>query len=76
MTPEQPMEPARDPIETLRAGAAFLRYYLANNTAHVSVHNARGGIVNSYTAVQIPDWAVKQRLDDIDASIERFGGKQ
>jgi hypothetical protein len=74
MTPEQPMEPARDPIETLRADAAFLRHYLESSIATVHVRNARGGITNSYTAVQIPDWAVKQRLDDIDASIARFSG--
>jgi hypothetical protein len=72
MNPE--LEPARDPIETLRADAAFLRRYLESNVVTVYTCNKLGGITNSCAAVQIPDWAVKQRLDDIDASIARFGG--
>ena len=68
------MEPARDPIETLRSDAAFLRHYLANYIVSVQTKDERGHVVNSFAAVQIPDWAVKQRLDDIDASIEKFAG--
>jgi hypothetical protein len=43
---------------------------LANYIVSVQVKNEHGYVVNSFAAVQIPDWAVKQRLDDIDAAIQ------
>jgi hypothetical protein len=61
-----------DPIDTLRSDAAFLRNYLANYVVYVPVKDERGHVVNGFAAVQIPDWAVRQRLEDIDAAIEKF----
>jgi len=46
-----------------------LRHYWEHFTVHVPVKDERGYVVNSFAAVQIPDWAVRQRLDDIDAAI-------
>lgn len=61
--------PGPEQFETLRADAAFLRHYLEHYIVHVQVKDERGYVVNSFAAVQIPDWAVKQRLEDIDAAI-------
>ena len=64
---------APDQHETLRTDAAFLRHYLANYIVSVVTRDERGYPTNSFAAVQIPDWAVKQRLDDIDAAIAKAG---
>jgi hypothetical protein len=63
------------PLRTLRSDAAFLRHYLTHYTVSVSTRDERGYIMNSFTAIQIPDWAVKQRLDDIDAAIKLLEDK-
>ena len=68
------MEDARDVIETLRSDAAFLRHYLNYHVVGVQTKDERGYVINSFAAVQIPDWAVKQRLDDIDAAIAKAQG--
>lgn len=77
ITPEQ-MEPARPAVEGLRAMAAFLRLYMEHFTVHVQgVDRAPGGHHPSgFAAVQIPDWAVKQRLADIDATLALSGYEQ
>lgn len=69
------MEPARPALETLRSDAAFLRHYLGSNVVSVPVEDYQGRIVNRFEAVRIPVWAVRQRLDDIDAAIAD-GGKE
>lgn len=55
--------------ETLRSDAAFLRHYLANYIVSVQTKDERGYVVNGFAAAQIPDWAIRQRLDDIDAAL-------
>ena len=65
---------APEQLETLRSDAAFLRHYLANYVVHVATKDERGHVVNGFAAVQIPDWAVKQRLDDIHAAIAKAEG--
>jgi len=68
-------ESESDPLNTLCADADFLRHYLANYVVSVQTKDERGYVVNSFAAVQIPDWAVKQRLDDIDAAIAELRAK-
>lgn len=55
--------------ETLRSDALFLRHYLENYIVSVQTKDERGYVVNSFAALQIPDWAVKQRIDDIDFAL-------
>ncbi len=71
----EPLEAARSPIETLRADASFLRHYLQYSVVSVAVRDNMGNVVNTFAAVQIPDWAVRQRLDDIDAAIAAEAGR-
>ena len=73
---EEQLEAARHPLETLKSDAQFLRHYLEHYVVSVPVTDRNGNVVNRFAAVQIPDWAVKQRLDDIEASIEAEEGRQ
>lgn len=68
-TPIQP-ELAGEMFAELREVAAWLRFYLPQ-TVHVPVVDERGYTVNSYAAVRIPDWAVKQRLAELDELIAK-----
>lgn len=55
-------------VEALRADALFLRRFL--ELLHsVPVADERGHIVNSFAAALVPDWELKQRLEDIDAAL-------
>lgn len=56
-------------LQTLRSDAAFLRHYLENYTVSVQTKDERGYVVNGFMAAQIPTWAVRQRLEDIDHAI-------
>ena len=60
---------APDQNETLRAEAAFLRRHL-ERLIHVSVEGG-GQIVNGFAAAQIPDWEMRQRLDDIETVLAK-----
>ncbi|HET9320023.1 MAG TPA: hypothetical protein VFO27_09610 [Bryobacteraceae bacterium] len=55
-------------LETLRSDAGFLRRFL-EQLKHVPVKDERGYVVNSYAAALIPDWEMRQRLDDICAAL-------
>lgn len=45
------------------------------NCVHVATKDERGHIVNGFAAIQIPDWEVKQRLDEIAAALAGSEGK-
>src|SRR3972149_8992601 len=54
-------------LEALQGQAAFLRRFLEKLTNH-SVFGA-GQIINGYAAAEIPEWELRQRLDDCVAAI-------
>ena len=56
-----------------REMAAWLRHYLEHYRVGVQTKDERGYVTNSFGAVQIPDWAVRQKLDllDEEATTER-----
>jgi hypothetical protein len=71
------IEAAPDLAEALRADSAFLRQYLLTKLVYTPDSDASGH-PHGYSVVQIPDWAVKQRLDDIDAALAKaaVGGNE
>jgi len=54
--------------EALHSDALFLRRFLEKLTHH-SVTGLHGQVVNGYAAAEIPEWEMRQRLDDIEAAI-------
>lgn len=68
-------EQAATPLETLSSIALFFRRHLERRIS-VPVTDEKGHTVNRYAAVQIPDWEMRQRLDDIDASIAAAKGEK
>lgn len=65
---------APEMAEALRSEALFLRRFLEKLTHH-SVTGANGQIVNGYAAAEVPDWEMRQRLDDIEAAIAKAEGR-
>lgn len=66
---------APDLYETLHSEALFLRRFL-EQLVHVPVKDERGYIVNGFAAEQIPDWEIRQRLDDIEAALAKARGEE
>ncbi len=62
-------------LDALRSDALFLRRFL-DQLVSVPVMNERGQIINRFAAAQIPDWAIRQQLEDIDSAIAEFRGAQ
>ncbi len=59
-----------DLVEALASEAGFLRRFLEKLTHH-SVTGDQGQIVNGYAAAEIPEWEMRQRLDDIEAALAK-----
>lgn len=57
-------------LETLRSDRLFLKRYL-DQLVHISTRDDKGNIVNGFAAAQIPDWTLRQRIDDIEAGLAR-----
>ena len=57
------LEAERDQLrDKLEVNIRFLRHYLQENIAYIP-DSDRSGHPHGWTAVQIPDWAVKQQID-------------
>lgn len=64
-----------DMYEALSSTGHMLRRFL-DRLVSVPVTNERGQIVNRFAAAQIPDWEIRQQLEDIDAALVKArGGK-
>ena len=57
-------------LEELRNIRAWLNYW-KDRTISQQSKDERGHVANSWAACPIPDWDVKQKLESLDALIER-----
>ena len=52
----------------------WLRNYLTQ-LVHVPTKDGNGHIVNGFAAAQIPDWAIRQKLHDLEAVCKKARGQ-
>lgn len=57
-------------LEEMSDQIAWLKHYLSQ-LVHVSTRDDHGQIVNGFAAAQIPDWAIKQKLESLEAAIRK-----
>ena len=55
-------------VGALTSESLFLRRFL-EKLQHHSVTGNYGQVINGYAAAEIPEWEMRQRLDDIDAAL-------
>lgn len=55
-------------MRALGDNALFIECFL-EQLIHVPVKDERGHVVNGFAAAQIPDWRLRQKLDDIRAAL-------
>lgn len=56
--------------DTLHSELLFLRRFL-EKLISVPVTDERGHVVNRYAAAQIPDWELRQRLEEIESALAK-----
>lgn len=64
-TPEERISILELTLRDLRAWITSL----LQNRHHRQIKDDRGYVVNSYAAIEAPDWQARQKLDDIDFAL-------